>query len=103
MINPRMLGLLADGLLNLATQGQGVVAVSSDGPPTLLDCSQRPIFTAPQEAICWSPNLQPQIKSSFKMDSLTGRSSSESFQLACHGQGFVVVQPSERQPVMTWS
>ena len=37
------------------------------------------------------------------MGSLIGHGSGESFQLACHGQGFVVVQLNERQPVMTWS
>ena len=71
-------GLLAGGLFNLMVQGQGVVAVSSDGPPMLLDCSQQPTFVDPQAAICWSANLQPQIKSSFKMGSLIGRGSGES-------------------------
>ncbi len=92
-------GLLAGGLFNLMVQGQGVVAVSSDGPPMLLDCSQQPTFVDPQAAICWSANLQPQIKNTFKVDSLIKRGSGESFQLAFHGPGFVVVQPSEGQPV----
>ncbi|WP_232022952.1 AIM24 family protein [Actinomyces viscosus] len=59
---------------------------------------QLPTFVDPQAAICWSANLQPQIKSTFKMGSLIGRGSGESFQLAFHGPGFVVVQPSEGQP-----
>ena len=75
----------------------------SDGLPLLLDCSQQPTFVDPQAAICWSANLQPQIKSSFKMGSLIGRGSGESFQLAFHGPGFVVVQPSEGQPVVASS
>ena len=91
-------GILAGGLFNLMVQGQGVVAVSSDGPPMLLDCSQQPTFVDPQAAICRSANLQPQIKSNFKMGSLIGRGSGESFQLAFHGPGFVVVQPSEGRP-----
>ena len=93
-------GLLAGGLFNLLVQGQGMVAVSSDGPPMLLDCSQQPTFVDPQAAICWSANLQPQVKSTFKMGSLIGRGSGESFQLGFHGPGFVVVQPSEGQPVV---
>ena len=60
----------------------------SDGPPLLLDCPQQPTFVDPQAAICWSANLQPQIKSTFKMVSLIGRGSGESFQLAFHGPGF---------------
>jgi len=46
----------------------------------LLDCSQQLTFVDPQAAICWSANLQPQIKSSFKMG-----------------------QPSEGQPVVASS
>ena len=75
----------------------------SDGPPMLLDCSQQQTFVDPQAAICWSANLQPQIKNTFKMGSLIGRGSGESFQLAFHGPGFVVVQPSEGPPVVASS
>ena len=96
-------GLLAGGLFNLLVQGQGMVAISSDGPPMLLDCSQQPTFVDPQAAICWSANLQPQVKSTFKMGSLIGRGSGESFQLGFHGPGFVVVQPSEGRPVVAGS
>lgn len=75
----------------------------SYGPPLLLDCSQQPTFVGPQAAICWSANLQPQIKSTFMMGSLIGRGSGESFQVAFHGPGFAVVQPSESQPVVASS
>lgn len=91
-------GILGGGLFNLFLQGQGVVAVTSDGPPMLLDCSQQPTYVDPQAAVCWSANLQPQLKNDFKMGSLIGRGSGESFQLAFHGPGFVVVQPSEGAP-----
>ena len=93
-------GLMAGGLFNLFLQGQGMVAVTSDGPPMLLDCSQQPTYVDPQAAICWSASLQPQVKSDFKFGSLIGRGSGESFQLAFHGPGFVVVQPSEGVPVI---
>ena len=77
--------------------------MSSEDPLMLLDCSQQPTFIDPQAAIYWSANLQPQIKSSFKTGPLIGRESGESFQLAFHGPGFVVVQPSEGQPVVASS
>lgn len=93
-------GFMAGGLFNLLLQGQGMVAVTSDGPPMLLDCSQQPTFVDPQAAVCWSANLQPQIKNDFKFGSLIGRGSGESFQLAFHGPGFVVVQPSEGVPTV---
>ena len=102
-IVPQTPGLLAGGLFNLMIQGLGVAAMSSDGPPMLLTTrSSRPSLTR-RRSICCSTNLQPQIKSSFKMGSLIGRGSSESFQLAVHGPDFVVVQPSEGQPIVASS
>ena len=72
-------------------------------PPARLDNSQQPTFAEPPATICRPANLQPQIKSSFKMGSLIERGSGESSQLAFHGPGFVVVQPSEGQPVVASS
>ena len=69
----------------------------------LLNCYQRSSFAAPQAAIYQPTNLQPRLTSGFKMGSLIGRGSGESFQLAFHGPGFVVVQPSEGQPVVASS
>ena len=74
-----------------------------NGLAARLDNSQQPTFVDPQAAILSSANLQPQIKSSFKMGSLIGRGSGESFQLAVHGPDFVVVQPSEGQPIVVSS
>ena len=82
-----------------AGRGGRVLRRSAD----VLDCSRQQTFVAPQTATCWSADLQPQIKSTFKMGSLIGRGSGDSFQLAFHGPGFVVVQPSEGQPVMASS
>ena len=74
-----------------------------NGLAARLDNSQQPTFVDPQAAILSSANLQPQIKSSFKMGSLIGCGSGKSFQLAFHGPSFVVVQTSERQPVVASS
>ena len=74
-----------------------------NGLPARLDNSQQPTFAAPQLTICWSANLKPQIKNSFKIVSFIGRSSGKSFQLAFHGSNFMVVQPSEGQPVVASS
>lgn len=45
-------GLLSGGLFNLLLQGQGVAAITSDGPPIVLDCSVQPTFVDPQAAVC---------------------------------------------------
>jgi uncharacterized protein (AIM24 family) len=90
-------GMLAGGAFNTLLQGQGTVAVSSDGPPMILDCSQQPTFVDMQAAVAWSANLSPQVVSSVNMRSLLRGGSGEAFQFAFHGPGFVIVQPSEGQ------
>jgi uncharacterized protein (AIM24 family) len=91
-------GVMAGGLFNTLVQGEGTVALTSDGPPTLLDCSQQPTFVDIQAAVAWSANLQPQIVSSMNMRSMLRGGSGESVQYAFQGPGFVVVQPSEGLP-----
>jgi len=92
-------GMMTGGMFNTLVQGQGTVALSTDGPPTLLDCSQQPTYVDIQAAVAWSANLQPQIVSSMNMRSLLRGGSGESFQYSFHGPGFVVVQPSEGMPL----
>jgi uncharacterized protein (AIM24 family) len=87
-------GMLSGGAFNTLIQGQGTVALCSDGQPMLLDCSQ-PTFVDIEAAVAWSANLSPGIKSSMNMRSMMRGGSGEAFQFAFHGQGFVVVQPSE--------
>ena len=94
-------GMMSGGLFNVEIGGQGQVALTSDGPPMLLDCSQQPTFVDIQAAVAWSANLQPQVRSSMNMRSMLRGGSGEAFQYAFSGPGFVVVQPSEGQPVPT--
>ncbi|KUG55408.1 hypothetical protein AVL61_04515 [Kocuria rosea subsp. polaris] len=93
-------GLMAGGLFNLELSGHGVLALCSDGPPMILDCSGQPTFVDPQAAVAWSANLVPGIQNDLSMGSLLRGGSGESFQLAFSGPGFVVVQPSEGVPVV---
>ncbi|MFP5347872.1 MAG: AIM24 family protein [Actinomycetes bacterium] len=92
-------GMMAGGLFNLEIGGHGQVALTSDGPPMLLDCSQQPTYVDVQAAVAWSANLQPHVVSSMNMRSMLRGGSGEAFQYAFSGPGFVVVQPSEGQPV----
>lgn len=85
------------GLFNTVIEGRGTVAITTDGPPMLLDCSQQPTFVDPQAAIAWSANLVPGVVNSMNMRSMLRGGSGEAFQLAFSGPGFVVVQPSEGQ------
>ncbi|MBA2639182.1 MAG: AIM24 family protein [Nocardioidaceae bacterium] len=88
-------GMMTGGLFNTLIQGHGTVALTSDGDPLLLDCSQQPTFVDPQAAVCWSANLVPEVVSSMNVTSLLRGGSGEAFQYKFHGPGFVVVQPSE--------
>ena len=92
-------GFLAGGAFNTLIQGQGTVAVTSDGPPMLLDCSGQPTYVDIQAAVAWSANLQPQVVSSMNMRSMLRGGSGEAFQFSFHGPGFVIVQPSEGLPL----
>lgn len=92
--------MMGGGLFNVRVAGQGNVALTSDGPPLLLDCSRQPTFVDPQAVLCWSDSLTPSIKNDMNLGTLFGRGSGESFQMAFHGPGFVVLQPSEGVPVL---
>lgn len=69
----------------------------------LLNCYQRSSFAAPQAAICQPTNLQSQFKDCFKMGSLIGRGSSESFQPDFQGPDSVAIQPRESRLVVSLS
>ncbi|WP_214366758.1 AIM24 family protein [Pseudonocardia sp. H11422] len=92
-------GMATGGLFNTEVGGHGTVALTSDGDPMLLDCSQQPTCVDVQAAVAWSANLVPQVVSSMNMRSLLRGGSGEALQYAFHGPGFVVVQPSEGMPV----
>lgn len=90
--------MMSQGLFNTVIEGRGTVAVTSDGHPLVLDCSQHPVFVDPQAIICWSTSLTPSVVNSMNMRSMLRGGSGEAFQLAFHGPGFAVVQPSEGAP-----
>lgn len=91
-------GMMTGGMFNTLIHGHGNVALTSDGKPVILDCSQQPTFVDPNAAVCWSANLVPDVVSSMNMSSLLRGGSGEAFQYKFHGPGFVVVQPSEGFP-----
>ncbi|GAS96724.1 tellurium resistance protein [Mycolicibacterium canariasense] len=89
------------GLFNTTLRGSGWVALTTDGPPVVLDAAEAPTFADTNAVVAWSANLQTSLKTSFKAGSLIGRGSGEALQVAFAGQGFVIVQPSEGIPVPT--
>lgn len=83
------------GLFNTTLRGTGWVALTTDGPPVVLDAGEAPTYADTNAVVAWSASLQTQLKTSFKAGALIGRGSGEALQVAFHGQGFVIVQPSE--------
>jgi uncharacterized protein (AIM24 family) len=83
------------GLFNTTLRGTGWVALTTDGPPVLLNAAEAPTFADTNAVVAWSANLQTQLKTSFKASALIGRGSGEAIQVSFYGNGFVIVQPSE--------
>jgi uncharacterized protein (AIM24 family) len=89
------------GLFNTTLRGTGWVALTTDGPPVVLNAAEAPTFADTNAVVAWSANLQTQLKASFKAGALIGRGSGEALQVSFHGHGFVIVQPSEGVPIPT--
>ncbi len=87
--------MLAGGLWNTTVSGHGLMAVATQGTPVILDCSQQPTYTDINATVAWSSTLQPTLKNSMSAGAFIGRGSGEAYQYAFHGQGWVIVQPSE--------
>jgi len=83
------------GLFNTTLRGTGWVALTTDGPPVVLNAAEAPTFADTNAVVAWSANLQTQLKMSFKAGALIGRASGEAMQVSFYGHGFVIVQPSE--------
>jgi uncharacterized protein (AIM24 family) len=93
--------MVAGGLFNTTLRGTGWVALTTDGPPVVLNAAEAPTFADTNAVVAWSANLQTQLKTSFKAGALIGRGSGEALQVSFYGQGFVIVQPSEGIQVTT--
>ena len=89
------------GLFNTTLRGSGWVALTTDGPPVVLNAAEAPTFADTNAVVAWSANLQTALKTSFKASALIGRGSGEAMQVSFHGHGFVIVQPSEGIQIAT--
>ncbi len=96
-IGSGMAGAMAGGLYNVTLRGTGYVAVTTDGPPVMLDVASAPTFADPQAVVMWTSGVQMNVKTDTTggLKSLARGGSGETFQLGFSGQGHVLVQPSE--------
>ena len=86
-----------NGLFTTKVEGQGTVAITSDGPAIVLEVD-------PRESLCVDPGayvahtgqLRQEMVRDTNWRTLIGEGSGESFQLRFEGTGLVYVQPAER-------
>ncbi len=92
-----MAGAMAGGLYNVTLTGTGYVAITTDGPPVMLDVSAGTTFADPQAVVMWTSGVAMNLKTDTTggLKSLARGGSGETFQMDFQGQGFVLVQPSE--------
>jgi uncharacterized protein (AIM24 family) len=95
-------GALSGGLFNVRVSGHGHAAITTHGEPLMLQVSRAsgPVFTDPNATVAWSGTLSPDVRADLSFGSFVGRTSGESVQMKFEGEGWVLVQPYEEQPVM---
>jgi uncharacterized protein (AIM24 family) len=87
-------GIVAGGLFNTRLEGQGWVAITTDGDPVVLR-TDAPTFVDTDAVVAWSSNLTTSLNKTIKAGAVIGRGSGEAVQLTFGGDGIVIVQPSE--------
>jgi uncharacterized protein (AIM24 family) len=91
-------GAMAGGMWNVGLSGTGYVAVTSDGPPVVLDVASAQTFADPNAVVMWTSGVQMNIKADVNLKTFIGKGSGETFQMGFSGQGWVMIQPSEAAP-----
>ncbi len=92
------MGAMAGGMWNVALSGTGYVAVTTEGPPVVLDVASAQTFADPNAVVMWTAGVQMTIKADVNLKTFIGKGSGETFQMGFGGQGWVMIQPSEAAP-----
>ncbi len=86
------------GLFTTTVEGEGCVALMSDGPVIKLEVSPEfPLFIDPDAFIASEGSLDREFIIDVNWKTAIGQASGESYQIKFTGQGIVYLQPSERQ------
>ena len=70
-------GAMAGGMYQVVLSGTGYVAITSDGPPVVLDVSGAPTFADPQAVVMWTSGVQMGVKSDVNLKTFIGKGSGE--------------------------
>lgn len=93
-------GMTGGGLFNSVFSGQGKLGVICEGHPIVIPVSpQAPVFVDTDAVVGWSAQLHTSLHRSQSVGSMIRGGSGEAVQLKLEGDGFVIVRPSEAQPV----
>jgi uncharacterized protein (AIM24 family) len=85
------------GLFTTTVEGQGAVAIISDGPALALEVTPAtPLCVDPDAFLGYTGNLTQEFVFDVNWKTMLGHTSGESYQLKFSGQGTVYIQPSER-------
>ena len=63
----------------------------------MLEIGAEPTYADPQAAITWSSGVTTSVKTDVNLNTLIGKGSGETIQIAFGGNGWVLIQPSEGQ------
>ena len=93
-------GMAGGGLFNSVFTGQGRLGVTCEGTPIVIPVSpDLPVFVDTDAVVGWSTHLHTSLHRSQSFGSMLRGGSGEAVQLRLDGEGFVIVRPSEAQPV----
>jgi uncharacterized protein (AIM24 family) len=86
------------GLFTTTVEGQGHVAVISDGNILMLEVNPSlPLFVDPDAFIGYKGTIRQEFVFDVNWKTMIGETSGESYQLKFTGSGIVYIQPSERK------
>lgn len=86
------------GLATTTVNGQGTVAITTDGPAIALEVGPgMPVCVDPQAYVAHKGQLQQQFIRDMNWRMAIGEGTGEAFQIRFDGQGVVYIQPAERR------
>ena len=86
------------GLFTTTVEGQGNVAVMSDGNILMLEVTpDYPLFVDPDAFVGYKGNVRQEFVFDVNWKTMIDQASGESYQLKFTGSGIVYIQPSERK------
>ncbi|MDL4777120.1 MULTISPECIES: AIM24 family protein [Thermomonosporaceae] len=89
------------GLATTKVEGQGTVAILSDGPAIALEVTpQTPLCVDPHAYVGHRGQLQQDVVTDVNWRTVIGQGSGESVQFRYQGHGLVYVQPAERGGIL---